>query len=126
MTAYVSFTSPPSDSVGDYDLIRKGLSNTEGGDYKMEILGSGKAFCYFRGSSGSESIENGPNLADGAWHKIQCIKTSSSVSLVVDGKQYTQSVTVGSISNSAKLAIGAKAEGGDWYLGLMDEVSITH
>jgi hypothetical protein len=29
---------------------------------------------------------------------------------------------VGSISNDAPLAIGAKAEGGDWYAGLMDEV----
>src|SRR5690242_18566839 len=37
LTAHVRFTVAPSKSVGDYDLIRKGLAGTKGGDWKMEI-----------------------------------------------------------------------------------------
>ena len=33
--------------------------------------------------------------------------------------------TSGTMSNSAVLSIGAKAEGGDWYKGSMDEVTIV-
>ena len=44
ITAHVKFTSRPSASVGDYDLVRKGS-----GIYKMEILGSGQ------GSAGSRA-----------------------------------------------------------------------
>lgn len=39
----------------------------------------------------------------------------------------TVSVTIGAIANSSRLAIGAKygGGGGDWYRGIMDEVSIV-
>jgi hypothetical protein len=123
VTVHVNLTQAPTTQVGDYDLIRKGLSSTVGGEYKMEILGNGQAFCHFQGSAGSNEVQDGPNLADGAWHTIQCIKRDSSVSLVVDGHTYSKSGTVGVISNTAPMSIGAKSEGGDWYLGLMDEVS---
>ncbi len=122
VTVSVSFTSLPGD---DYDLIRKGLSSSSGGDWKMEILSSGKAFCYFKGSKGSIGKSGGPNLADGKYHKITCEKRATTVALVVDGNRYTSTKTVGSISNTATLSIGAKAAGGDWYKGRMDEVSVT-
>jgi hypothetical protein len=122
ITVHVSFTQNPSSSVGDYDVIRKGRADTLGGEYKMEILQGGKALCAFKGSSGSATVTGASALNDGAWHTLQCIKRSSSVSLVVDGKSYSSGADVGSISNDAPLAIGAKAEGGDWYMGLIDEV----
>ncbi|MEP6640071.1 MAG: LamG-like jellyroll fold domain-containing protein [Chloroflexota bacterium] len=122
VTLSVSFSSVPS---GDYDLIRKGLSTSSGGDWKMEILSNGKAFCYFKGSKGSIGKSGGPNLADGKYHKITCEKHATTVALVVDGSRYTSTKTVGSISNTATLSIGAKAAGGDWYKGRMDEVSVT-
>jgi hypothetical protein len=122
VTVHISFTQNPSSSVGDYDLIRKGRSDTLGGEYKMEILQGGKALCAFKGSSGVAEVTGGSSLNDGAWHTLQCIKRSGSVSLVVDGRSYSSGGAVGSISNDAPLAIGAKAEGGDWYSGLMDEV----
>lgn len=45
------------------------------------------------------------------------------IALIVDGVSYTTSVAIGSISNNAVLTIGAKSSGGNWYEGLMDEVS---
>jgi len=121
----VAFTKVPAD---DYDLIRKGLSSTKGGDWKIEIVNvSGKAIarCYLRGSSGSWQKTTGPNLADGRWHTISCEKHASTAVLSVDGQVWKRSSSVGSIANAATLSIGAKAEGGDWYQGSMDEVSVT-
>ena len=44
--------------------------------------------------------------------------------LVVDGRSYKRRKRVGAIRNHASPATGAAASGGDWYRGLMDEVSI--
>jgi Concanavalin A-like lectin/glucanases superfamily len=129
-TVHVKFTRFPRVGVSDYDLIRKGLASSPGGDYKMEILPKAshtkaKAFCFFKDSANTVGkIVNGPNLADGTWHTISCTKTPTSVQLTVDGTTFTKLVQLGSISNTAPLTIGAKSGGGDWYDGDMDEVSV--
>ncbi len=121
ISARVKFSSRPSASVGDYDLVRKGS-----GIYKMEILGSGQGFCKFQGTSGSLSVKGGPDLSDGGWHTIVCKKTSSGITLTVDGSSTSRGGTVGSISSSASLILGGKPNAsGDWYKGVMDEVSIS-
>ncbi len=126
VTVNVSFTKRPS---GDYDLIRKGLSSSSGGDWKIEIMPTSvgsQAYCYWKGSIASKSKTAGPDLADGRYHKITCEKHATTVALVVDGHRYSSTKTVGRIDNTAQLSIGAKAgSGGDWYKGRMDEVSVT-
>ena len=129
LTAHVRFSVAPSKSVGDYDLIRKGLAGTKGGDWKMEIFpASGKpapAFCHFQDGNGkTASVRGGTNLADGTWHTITCVKTASAVSVTVDGKTTSVRAKLGSIANSQPLALGQKPGGGDRYLGDMDEVSL--
>ena len=125
VTVRVRFASRPSATVEDYDIVRKGLSSTAGGSFKMEILRSGQALCDFRGSR-EVSLTNGPNLADSRWHTITCRRTRGSVVLVVDGRSYTRSGSTGSISNSDAVFLGAKdASGADQYAGLLDEVSIV-
>jgi hypothetical protein len=109
----------------DYDLLRKGLSTTAGGDYKMEIAHSGQALCLFGGSAGKVTLIGGPKLNTGTWHTIVCAKSATGVRLVVDGTvRKTSSVTVGSIANSASVYLGAKP-GTDFYNGIMDEVRIA-
>ena len=66
--AQVKFSTRPSSSVGDYDLVRK-QSNTAG-TYKMEILQTGRAFCRFSGTNGGTNITAGPDLSDNRWHTI--------------------------------------------------------
>jgi Concanavalin A-like lectin/glucanases superfamily len=130
ITAHVNFTQVPNATVGDYDLIRKGLATSRGGDYKMEIVPKksytvAKALCIFKDSAKTTGkVVNGPNLADGAWHTISCTKTPTSVVLTVDGKTYTKAVQLGSISNSDVVTIGAQSRSADWYAGDMDEVSV--
>jgi hypothetical protein len=121
LTAHVNFTVLPS---VDYDLMRKGLSTTRGGDYKMEILSSGYAHCYFKGSKGRGfGITKARVINNGAWHTIQCVKTATTVQVIVDGRAKTRTVTVGTISNTSHLFVGAKP-GDDYYHGLLDEMQV--
>ena len=108
---------------GDYDLVRKGAYPSR--DYKVELLPTGQIQCTFRGSSSDHNATGGSGLNNGAWHRIKCVKTSSQIKLVIDGTvEETTSATVGSISNSSALYIGAHP-GSDWYHGRLDEVSIA-
>lgn len=120
-----------TDVGDDFDLVRKGRG-TSGNDYKMELKRNSKgqlrARCYFKGSNGSAGLTKGPHLADGLWHLIVCTKKSTSIQMQVDGRAYSKTVTIGSVSNSADLTVGAQRVGTgdiDQYLGLMDEVSVS-
>lgn len=126
ITLSVRFSVLPTAAVGDYDLLRRGLSTTAGGDYKLEILGSGRAFCLFRGSGGPVSLSAGPNLADNRWHTLSCARIGKSVVLTVDGADFTKAGATGTIANTSAVFIGAKdGAGNDQYRGLMDSVSIA-
>ena len=125
VTVHVALTKVPDD---DYDVIRKGLSTTKGGDWKIEVVNvSGQAIarCYLKGSTGSWQKTTGPDLADGAFHTITCERHATTVVLSVDGRIWKSTKTVGNLSNTAQVSIGAKAEGGDWLNGRLDEVSIV-
>ena len=125
-TLSVRFGAPPSASVVDFDLLRRGLSTTAGGNYKAEILGSGRAFCLYRGTAGAVSLSAGPSLADNRWHTITCARVGESVVLSLDASSWSKAGKIGSITNSAGVFIGAKSSAGDdQYTGLMDAVSIT-
>jgi Concanavalin A-like lectin/glucanases superfamily len=107
----------------DYDLFRKGVDATNGGMYKAEMGADGRITCRFKGSHDIR-LHTGPAIADDKWHTVTCSKTSSTISLTVDGKTWATSRSAGSISNSADVVLGAKP-GDDWYAGLMDDVSIS-
>jgi hypothetical protein len=125
---HVNFTTVPSATVVDYDLLR---GPTQGA-YKLEIVArnnrtKAKALCFFKGSSAKATLVAGPHLADGRWHTLECRKTSSAIQLVVDGAVFTKTASVGTLTNTGPVSLGAKSYrgGGDWYQGLMDEVSIS-
>lgn len=108
---------------GDYDLVRKGVWTVQ--EYKVELLQSGQIQCTFRGSTSKHNATGGSGLNNGAWHHIQCIKTTAQIQLIIDGKvAASTNATVGSISNSYDAEIGAYP-GSDWYKGKLDEVSIA-
>jgi Concanavalin A-like lectin/glucanases superfamily len=124
-TVHLKFSTKPSSTVGDYDVLRKGLSTTSGGSYKMEILQSGAAFCDFRGSAEGK-VTGSSNLANNAWHTVTCARTSTSVRLTVDGSTTSKTISTGSISNSSGIYIGAKdSSGNDQYRGYMDAASVN-
>lgn len=129
-TVVVQFTAVPDT---DYDLLRKGLSSTDGGSYKVEILKKqhgtiAVATCHYIGSSDRAGVGiKQLNLADGLWHSITCTKTGDAISITVDGTTNSKSVRIGSIANAMPVWLGAKFRRSsplDLYQGLMDEVSI--
>jgi concanavalin A-like lectin/glucanase superfamily protein len=121
---HAKFTNP-NPPTETFDLIRKGLSSTSGGDFKMEVLPGGKIGCHFKTSSKTTDVKSKSNLADGRWHTIACVRTASEVQVVVDGTTYRKSVKLGSITNAAKVTIGAKTANQDVFDGFLDEVSLS-
>jgi len=130
-TVHIRYTAtPPSRSTTDYDIVRKGTSSDSAQFYKVEIRPDNRAVCRFVGSKTSKTgilIHTGPTLNDGRWHTIGCTKTDTNISLVVDGKTFTKNGTVGSISNTGPLTLGAKPGKtfSDFYNGDLDEVSVS-
>jgi hypothetical protein len=130
VTVHARFSDTPNSTVGDYDLIRKGLKTTSGGDWKIEILptstGAANPRCWFSDGTNAHSVRGNQDLADGQWHTITCVKTSSVDQLIVDGvtTSSTPKTPVGSIANTAPVVIGQKWGGGDQYTGDLDEITI--
>jgi hypothetical protein len=130
LTARVKVTGTSMDD-DSYDIVRKGLSSPTYGDYKMEVFRTGdptvgRLHCLFKGTGGKLSKKAQPDIVDGRWHTLQCIKTSTSLVAKVDGKSYTQTGSTGSISNPKEVLVGAKTTNpfDDMFDGSMDFVSI--
>jgi concanavalin A-like lectin/glucanase superfamily protein len=123
VSMWIKFTEPPPSDTRD--LIRKGFSNTSGGDFKMEIWPAGNIQCYFRSTTKSVTVKSVGDISDGAWHFVMCRRAGSTFITVVDGTTWTGSGSIGSISNTATLNIGAKNANEDHYVGLMDDVQMT-
>lgn len=125
----VVMDTPPAQGE-TYDVLRKGITTAAGGEYKLEIENvSGKAYarCLVKDAKKVVATIVAPtNLANGSPHAITCSKTSRGVSVKIDSlaPRVKSVAALGSVSNTYKLALGAKAEtktnsGFDWYLGLM-------
>ncbi len=115
-----------------YDIVRKGFVTTDGGDYKMEIKRTadptvGKLHCFFRGDQASVKKVARPDIVDGRWHTLECVKTGTSVVAKVDGRSFTQTGSAGSVDNAINVMVGAKTvdpRPDDMFDGEMDFVSI--
>ncbi|MFY9915545.1 MAG: LamG-like jellyroll fold domain-containing protein, partial [Nocardioidaceae bacterium] len=125
-SAYVNFTTAPG-AGGTYDVIRKGLSFTAGGEYKLEIVHSGSVRCIAKDSTGltARIPARTTSLADGRWHRIGCSLVGSTWSVLVDGQTRSKTVPLKKISNISALAIGSKYGQQDGTPGRIDEVQLT-
>jgi Concanavalin A-like lectin/glucanases superfamily len=129
LTARVNVTAVPR--VGQtFDIVRKGVTTSAGGDYKMEIYressGEAVAACSFKDAKKVSGQSYGTvDLAGTGWQTITCIKTSSSITVIAGGQTRTSRKALGAISNSAPVYVGGKGDGTDEFNGLMDQVTIT-
>lgn len=130
----VTFQSSVAPGSGlDYDLLRKGLTTTSGGEYKVEILqanGKARALCVVKDSAKKAlQIRGTTNLTDGQVHTITCTRTSAGLTVVVDNlAPRIKAGSTGTVANTAPLSIGAKAEGGsgaDWFNGVILDASVS-
>src|SRR5215217_1980927 len=131
LSASVMVTDTPM-ADDSYDIVRKGLAGSPGGDYKMEIKRAadptvGMLHCLFKGDGGTVDKVARHDIVDGNWHTLECIKTRTSVVARVDGKSgSTKSGSAGSIANASEVLVGAKTAEplDDMFDGKMDFVSI--
>jgi hypothetical protein len=123
---YLNTTHTDPKLTADYDLVRMGDYPFQ--EYKIELAPNGQLNCTYHGSNGGGNhAQGGPNLADGTWHYIQCIKTATQVQLWIDGVDVKNTTfTIGSVSppSGSPVVIGAHP-GSDWYWGELDNVTMT-
>jgi hypothetical protein len=118
----------------DFDVLRKGLSSTVGGEYKIEIVnvnGVAKAMCLVKDANAHVARmqwapTGGLNLS--LQHTILCKKTTTGVTMVLDGTSKTKTVTDGlaTVANSGALFLGTKsATGGDPFNGEIFDAHVS-
>ena len=113
----VEFRMRTTHSFGN--VIQKGQAGSKGGYWKFQQP-SGKISCLFRGSVGSSTASAGSTVRvnDGNWHTVRCERTSSSVTMWVDGVFTGRNRNAtGTIANTRPVTIAGK--------GNCDQVTIT-
>ena len=126
VSTWIQVESAP-DEGETYDIVRKGIAYTVPGEYKLELLGSGRVRCTAKDSENrlatvvSRQVLGG----DGTWHRIGCARTGRHWSVLVDEAIRTTDVDLGAVSNTVSLAIGSKYGLEDRPLGLVDDVRLV-
>jgi hypothetical protein len=125
-SAWIKGTVAPA-SGQTYDVIRKGLSTTAGGEYKLEIIPGGKVRCSAKDAARVRGVATSTtSVMNGAWHKVACRLTGSTWAVVVDDSvRASRSVPFGTIANTKDLSVGSKYGQEDGFRGLIDEVRLT-
>jgi Concanavalin A-like lectin/glucanases superfamily len=123
---YLNTTHTDSNLKADYDLVRMGDYPYQ--EYKVELEPNGQLNCTYHGSNGGGNhAQGGPDLANGSWHFIQCIKTATQIQLWIDGTDVTNTnYKVGTVAppSGTPLVMGAHPSS-DWYWGNLDNVTLT-
>jgi Concanavalin A-like lectin/glucanases superfamily len=121
---WLNTTTLPRDTI-DYDMFTKGDSSSKGGQIKIEVQPNGQASCQFRGSQGGKQLQAGPNVVDGRWHQVTCVRDGTRIVETVDGKSFSVTKATGSITVTDPIRLGSHKGGGDWYKGVLDEVTYS-
>jgi hypothetical protein len=113
----VEFRMRTTHSFGN--VIQKGQAGSKGGYWKFEQP-KGKIVCLFRGSAGSSAASAGSTVRvnDGNWHTVRCERTSSMVTMIIDGVVTGRNRNAtGTIANTRPVTVAGK--------GNCDQVEIT-
>ena len=113
------------------NIVQKGQSGVPGGFWKFE-QDDGQVKCLFRGGNGQQRAAwSVSRIDDGRWHTVTCERTSTSVTMYVDGVRHSRSTgPTGTIANTWGLAIGGKSTcdqvrvGCDYFSGDVDHVRV--
>ena len=121
---WLKTTTLPSNGI-DYDMFTKGDSSSRGGQIKIEVQQNGQASCMFRGSGGGKQLQAGPNVVDGQWHQVTCVRDGTRIVETVDGASFSATKATGAITVTDPIRLGSHKGGGDWYRGVLDEVTYS-
>lgn len=117
------------------NVIQKGQATTVGGQVKFQQP-KGVMNCMFKSPSGRASIWSKTPLNDGQWHVVRCERTSTQVTMYVDGVFRNRiRKNTGPIDNNKPWTIGGKfdcdtsnpntgADSCDYFAGDVDYVHL--
>jgi hypothetical protein len=122
---WLKTTTFPCCNAVDYDMFTKGDGSSKGGQIKIEVQGNGQASCMFRGALGKRQLKAGPNVVDGQWHQVTCVRNGTQIVETVDGASFSVTKATGAITVADPIRLGSHKGGGDWYKGVLDEVTYS-
>jgi hypothetical protein len=122
---WLNTTTLPCCNKIDYDMFTKGDGSSRGGQIKIEVQGNGQASCMFRGALGKKQLQAGPNVVDGNWHQVTCVRNGTQIVETVDGANFSVTKATGAITVTDPIRLGSHKGGGDWYKGVLDEVTYS-
>ncbi|HET7356786.1 MAG TPA: LamG-like jellyroll fold domain-containing protein [Nocardioidaceae bacterium] len=125
VSAWVRFSATPEGSQ-TFDIVRKGLSFTRTGEFKLEIIRDGLVRCTTKDVEGRRARISGPGhpVTDGHWHRIGCSRAATSWTVHVDRWSETEADRLGDISNTMPLSLGSKYGLEDMPEGRLDDVRL--
>ncbi|MEV4637663.1 LamG-like jellyroll fold domain-containing protein [Actinoplanes sp. NPDC049548] len=109
------------------NIVQKGYS-TESSQWKLQVDGAaGRPSCVLVGANpGIKIVRSTVSVADGSWHTVECRRTSTALTVVVDGAVRGSRVISAklSVANSRPLSIGGKGaySDNDQFHGIIDDV----
>ena len=114
------------------NVVQKGFFNDPGGQWKLQVDNlNGIPSCVVQGNLNGQHVTTivvpttGAMSITGSWHQVSCKKRDTFVSILIDGLEVgRQTVTVGTVSNTAAVRIGGKstADANDQFHGVIDNV----
>jgi hypothetical protein len=117
--------------AGSSNVMQKGVATTDS-QWKLQIGASaGKAQCVVvgQGSSRAYVARSVATVADGKWHKVLCLRTSTALTVFVDGRTSGHAVVPAalSIGNALPVRVGGPNfnTASDMYHGFLDDVYAT-
>jgi hypothetical protein len=122
---WLKATTLPCCNAIDYDMFTKGDGSSKGGQIKIEVQENGQGSCMFRGALGKKQLQAGPNVVDGQWHQVTCVRNGTQIVETVDGASFSVTKATGAITVKDPIRLGSHKNGGDWYKGVLDEVSYS-
>lgn len=121
--------SPHQTSKGQ-NVLQKGYSTTSS-QYKLQVDGTaGRASCVLVGARpGIKLVTSSVSVADGTWHAVECRRTATALTVLVDGavRGHRAIARELSVTNNLPLSIGGKGAyaDNDQFHGTIDDVWIT-
>lgn len=113
------------------NIIQKGQAQARGGQWKIQNP-KGIPSCLFKGSIGRVATGAKTPLNDNLWHTLTCVRTSTSVTMYVDGVfRNRKNGSTGTIDNNVQMTVGGKINCDqitttcDYFSGEIDYVTIT-
>ncbi|GAA3955414.1 LamG-like jellyroll fold domain-containing protein [Actinoplanes auranticolor] len=109
------------------NVVQKGYSATSS-QYKLQVDGAaGRASCVLVGSRpGIKLVTSTVSVADGTWHAVECRRTATALTVLVDGAvRGNRAIAAGlSVANDRPLSIGGKGaySDNDQFQGTLDDV----